>query len=327
MKSAAARSTFRSFWHGAPVGPYQLVCLASFVQRGYQVELFSYDRSLEVPHWIALRDAREIYPTDHVLKYQIEFGRGSPALHANLFRYAMLHRLGGWWIDLDVVMLREVAPQTELFFARLTETDRRVNQAVLKFPAGHPLLAEARDECIDLGESVAVWGETGPTLITRLIEQHGLAAAVRSWQQVHPIPWNDLLALFDPARCQEVQERCGQSDFLHLFNEAWRGAGIPPDWGPPEGSFLDRLFVDCELVPPFTARLRFGDVSRWITNRLDARRHAAQSRGLQERCAQLSVRCHELEAQLNALMASRSWRATAPLRSLVNVLRRPHRPG
>jgi hypothetical protein len=92
------RQVFRSFWHGSPLSPYQLLCLRSFVDRGHTVEVFTHGRELSVPDWVQQRDAHEIFPTDHVLHYQSGFGAGSPSLHSNLFRYMMLQQLGGWWI-------------------------------------------------------------------------------------------------------------------------------------------------------------------------------------------------------------------------------------
>ena len=74
------------------------------------------------------------------MHYQTGFGAGSPSLHANLFRYAMLHRLGGWWIDLDVVLLRTELPQQPIYFAR-ENTEHIVNE-LYKFPHRHGLLAE-----------------------------------------------------------------------------------------------------------------------------------------------------------------------------------------
>ena len=109
--------TVRFFWHGSPLGPYQLLGMRSFVDRGHSVELFTYDPTIAVPEWIVRRDANEIWPTDHILTYQDENSRGSFALHANLFRYAMLHRLGGWWIDQDVILLRHELPAQDIFFS------------------------------------------------------------------------------------------------------------------------------------------------------------------------------------------------------------------
>src|SRR5262249_47615763 len=151
--------TVRSFWHGQPLNPYHVLCLNSFVERGCSVELFSYDASLVVPAGVRCRDANEVWPTDRVLRYQTGFGAGSPALHANLFRYAMLHRLGGWWIDMDVILLRAPLPDAPLFFAR--ESTGHIVNGTLKFPPGNVVLAECVSEAARLSDSVQ-WGETGP---------------------------------------------------------------------------------------------------------------------------------------------------------------------
>ncbi len=39
----------RSFWHGPPLDPYMLICLRSFVKRGYPVEIFTYARDHGFP--------------------------------------------------------------------------------------------------------------------------------------------------------------------------------------------------------------------------------------------------------------------------------------
>lgn len=347
-----ARQTFRGFWHGCELGPYQLLCLRSFVTHGHQVEVFSYDRGLSVPDWVALRDAGEILPTDHVLHYRTGFGAGSPALHSNLFRYAMLHRLGGWWIDLDVVMLRPDPPPEEVFVAVATQAGDVTGNAVIKFPQGHELLAEAVDRCTALGENVSFWGETGPLLLTELLEKHGLAPYRRPAASAYPVPWSELVALFDPARCAEVQNRCIESYFLHLFNEAWRGSGIPVGLGPPEGSFLDQLFGRHDVDARFRERIKLPDVTRWIANRkewirreeinreIEARYRALEARSidLEAQCLEVEARCRELEARCrafepryglleaerDALLASTSWRLTAPLRALARLLRGTH---
>jgi hypothetical protein len=252
--------TLRTFWHGPPFSPYQLLCLHSFVSRGHRVEVFSYERDLVVPNWIAHRDASEILPTEHVLRYQIGVGRGSPALHANLFRYRMLERLGGWWLDADVALLQPQLPDDEFFFA--ADGDHFSN-AILKFPAGHPLLLAAAERCQAIGEA-ATWGQTGPTLLTELVGQFNLAQYGKPKDTCYPILWDEIEAFFDPDRCSEVKRRCEGAIFVHLYNEMWRRAGIPVALGPPPGSFLDRL--GDELDFPFLShdRLKFSMVMKNI---------------------------------------------------------------
>src|SRR5215469_3998223 len=129
--------TVRSFWHGPLLNPYLLICLHSFVRRGCSVEVFSYAPEPGFPEWIIARDAREIVPAESVLVYRKGPGAGSPSLHSNLFRYALLDRLGGWWVDTDVALLRGPLPPAPYFFA--VEQGHFANSA-MKFPKGHPLM-------------------------------------------------------------------------------------------------------------------------------------------------------------------------------------------
>jgi hypothetical protein len=267
-KLRVAPEIFRGFWHGSPIGPYQLLCLRSFVRHGHRVEVFTYD-DLNMPEWITRRDAREIFHANRILQYQSGFGRGSPALHSNLFRYVMLRKLGGWWVDIDVLLLEPKFPVSEFYFAQAAKDYMTVNTSVIKFPAGHPLLVDAVERCLALGENVSAWGQTGPTLLTELLEKHELLRFSRPWQTTYPVAWTDVIGLFDPARREEIASRCRGSIFLHLFNEIWRGAGIPGDLGPPAGSFLDLLFAENDLRTNFPARMNFENVTRWIMNRHD----------------------------------------------------------
>ena len=167
MLNESKRETLRTFWHGSPLSPYHLFCLQSFVSRGHRIELFSYEPAFVVPSWIVLRDAAEILPCERVFRYQSGPGKGSPALHANLFRLCMLERLGGWWIDADVLLLRPQLPEDAHFFA--PDGDHFSN-AILKFPAGHPLLIEGIERFQAIGQAAA-WAQTGSSPVHRIGEK------------------------------------------------------------------------------------------------------------------------------------------------------------
>jgi alpha 1,4-glycosyltransferase len=261
---------FRSFWHGRPLNSYQLLCLRSFVARGHRVELFTYQGDLAVPPWIARRDAREILPANRVLHYQVGLERGSPSLHSNLFRYVLLHRLGGWWVDIDVALLSAELPPDPLFFAPEqvgTTADHpdartRFGTAVMKFPSQHPLLSDAIARCLAVGET-ARWGQTGPHLFTELIDQHRLAPHAKPKTSAYPIPWWDTANLFDPDRCDEARRNCKDSTFVHLWHSKWRD--IPMSAAPPLGSFLDWLVGRVDFDLDFQGRMELVPLSDGAT--------------------------------------------------------------
>jgi hypothetical protein len=312
---ATVAQTFRGFWHGPPLGPYQLLCLQSFVAQGHCVEVFTYDRDLAVPDWITRRDAREILAGDHVLRYRTGLGAGSPALHANLFRYALLHQLGGWWVDLDVVLLHPDPTPDEIFIVFDPRPEPFVGNAIMHFPCGHALLAEAVERCVALGENVAFWGQTGPSLMTELSGKYGLLQLCKPAQLACPVDGFEIAALFDPARCDDIRQRCAASWFLHALNEIWREAGVPRELGPPQGSFLDWLYAEYDCGVKFQERMEIGDVMRWFENRNALVR-------LLERNRELEWVCRDIATVRDAVLTSTSWRISAPLRGLAHLTRR-----
>lgn len=303
----------RSFWHGGELGPYQQLCLASFVANGFRAEIFCYDHNLKTPSWIERRDANEILPVQTVLHYQDGFGRGSPALHANFFRYEMLYALGGWWIDCDMLMLDTSLPHDTLFMAY--QQDELCGNSILRFPAGHALLSAAKHVCEQVGEAVTFWGQTGPYLLTKLLQEYGLENQVRPATAAYPIPWTDVPVFFDPDRADEVMERCRQSLAVHLFNEVWRGAGVPYWLGPPPGSFLDRMFRRLDLNPKFTDRMRYWEIERWINNR-------NQVIILQRSTERKQMEYDKLNKEITAIKNSTTWTMTRPARRFVELIRR-----
>lgn len=294
------REVVRGFWHGPPLNHYQALCLRSFLRNGFAVEVFTYQPDIGCPAGVTQRDAREVWPTDHVLRYQVGLGQGSPALHANLFRYKMLQRYGGWWIDLDVFCFPRPLPKLAYFFAAEPHDAAFFNNAILKLPQGHSLLEEAIEACIAVGES-AVWGQTGPHLLTKLVAEHGLAAHGRSHDFAYPVAWNEVAMLFDPDRCEEVKQRCQAAWFLHLFAEVWRGAGVPQRLGPPRGSFLDWLFNTFTPDLAFGPHMDFSDASRWIENRIERLILDSHMSTAKARLAELAAERDKLQNDLNAL--------------------------
>jgi hypothetical protein len=236
--------------------------LRSFVDRGHRVELFTYDFSgVDVPDWIVRRDAAEIWPADNVLSYKKDLGAGSFALHSNLFRYALLYEYGGWWTDLDVILLSDSLPESEFFFTMERTDAKRATFSVLKFPPSHPAMKEAMDRCSKIGDS-PYYGETGADLFSEMVHKYQLVSRAHPMQLAYPISALDVPRLFDPDEVESIQQQCAHACFLHLFNETWRRAGIPNSLGPPVDSFVERLLVQHQL-PVLEPRMDLADLRRW----------------------------------------------------------------
>jgi mannosyltransferase OCH1-like enzyme len=260
--------TVRTFWHGASMPLYQQACLASFVHRGHRVEVFTYQDDVRFADGLHVRDAREILPEARVLR---PLADGKPGIHANLFRYALLERLGGWWINPDVMLMQPDLPEGDIYFAP-SDVFRRTPVTVLKFPANHPVMVEARRRADALDDDPAEWERAGATLLSELVSRSDILSQAR--EGLGPISWLNVPDLFNPGKRDDLQRTAAGGRFLHLQDEVWRRAGIPSQLAPPEGSYLADLLEYYGIETGFSARMTFDQVNRWV-------RHMYRAAGLE----------------------------------------------
>jgi hypothetical protein len=227
-------NTVRTFWQGGVPSPYQCLSFKSFADRGVRVEVFSYDPSVRLPRYVVRRNAAEILPPERVLRFLP--AHGSFAVNIDLFRYALLVKLGGWWIDPDVVLLADELPDDEIFLAGPDEFGH-VSTAALKFPPQHPVPIIA-EEFAAKASAVEDWPKSGAPFLSALAERHGLSSLIRSIANVAPIARHEVLRMFAP---REDAYAPSAGPFLDLHYDAWLQAAVPVRLAPPTGSLLHHL--------------------------------------------------------------------------------------
>jgi hypothetical protein len=203
-----------------------------------------------VPAGCVLEDARGVLPESAVFTHREGVGTGSYATFSNLFRYELLHARGGWWVDLDVVCVNAHWPDAEVVLAH--QDVNLINCAVLKFPAGHPSLVEARIRSA-AGRDSASFTALGPKLTTELVaEGFTPASAVLPASSFYPLHYSQFWNVLDPRRTAAVDAVCAGAYGVHLWNEMFRRFGLEKTVLPPAGSWLrlvyDRL-IDVRQVP------------------------------------------------------------------------------
>ena len=92
----------------------------SYVNAGYTIDLYTYNSLTEfsdrVPRspYIRVHDAREILPESALFQYsgRADVGKRDDAYSylpfSDLFRFTMLHKKGGAWMDLDVFLVKPI---------------------------------------------------------------------------------------------------------------------------------------------------------------------------------------------------------------------------
>jgi hypothetical protein len=283
---------------------YQRLALKSFIDCGFEYTLYSY-RKCEVPRGVELRDANEIVREERVSFYgaRADGGQGGISGFSNLFRYHLLRKVGGWWVDADVICLSEKVPETDIFIG--WEDEDLVGNAILKLPSGHRLARELCDAADRAGTNIA-WGETGPYLLTRLVKEHGLLEVVSAQATGFPVRWRDALDLLIPQQREQVREQVKSSTSLHIWNEILRRAVVFTWMAPPPESFIAELFsrhgVSFGDAPVYTA----DQIQRLSDNYWNVRSVDELQRS---------------RAAISELKSSKSWRVTAGARYVSNLLR------
>lgn len=254
----ASGAPLLTLWIGARLGPVERACLRSALRHRHRVALYCYAPPDGVPAGIELRDAAEILPAGAIVYHR----GGSPSLFSNRFRYELLRRGLGTWIDCDLYF---VAPLSELGEVVMGEQGGgTINGAVLRLPPASPMLAEllalfdersvppwlawrariaARLRLTTTGRSGIArmpWGSAGPEALTWLARAHGIAGQAQPASRFYPVPWTDAAWLLDPARPLETVVG-PDTVAVHLWNEWLRGLDLA---AAPPGSFAARLLAE-----------------------------------------------------------------------------------
>ena len=148
-KEPGPRSTLllQTFWIGKPLSRLERAALQSYVNCGYTVVVYTYNPMAEfmqhVPAspYIQVRDAREVLPETQLFQYagRAMIGKRQNAYSflpfSDLFRFTMLHKNGGAWMDLDIFMTRPV-PQHILNREYVFSSERTIQKGAykMKFP-------------------------------------------------------------------------------------------------------------------------------------------------------------------------------------------------
>ena len=239
---------FQSLWIGNALSPHEIACIRSFLARGHAFRLYCYGEVANVPPGCEQADARAILAESEVFAYKGGPEKGSYAGFANLFRYKLLRDRGGWWVDTDVVCLAAGVPTGEVSLAR--EHPNLVNNAIMRFPAGHPAMHAAYDLALAAGKDIG-WGEMGPQCMTAMVERFELEALLAPQLAFYPLHWSEYAALILPEHRAFVGERLSNANFLHLWNEMFRRTNYDKSVRPPVGSYLYDLFAEMAMLGDF----------------------------------------------------------------------------
>ena len=139
-------TVINSFWHGK-IGKLETLTMKSFVSAGHIFRLWVYD-DVPVPVGVSLENANDILPRSRLFTYtgNGDCTRGSIGGFSDIFRYHLLLREGGWYVDMDVCCLTnfEKLAAHDIVLRPHHKTGSVAN--IIKIPKAHPILQSLINE-------------------------------------------------------------------------------------------------------------------------------------------------------------------------------------
>lgn len=231
-----SNAIIQSFWVGPRLGPMEVLCIHSYLENGHDFHLYTYEEVQNVPKGTIIKDANKIIRRNEI--YVDAFG-GYVNL-SNQFRYTLLYKIGGWWVDMDTVCLKPFDFEEEYIFSSETSDPYKrylVNTTYIKSQPGAKFLKDCLDFLNARGHENIHWGELGVNLISRMIFRNGLGKYVKPPVYFCPVsPYhvkglisNTNYALPDAAYA------------LHWWNEIWRRMGLDKNNSFPVNSIYEKM--------------------------------------------------------------------------------------
>lgn len=231
----------QGLWIGSDLSDLEAMCIRSFMHHGHEFHLYTYCPLGNVPKGTVVKDANDILPESTI--YRSRDGRLTS--FADFFRWTLLHKKGGLWVDMDVICLRPFDFADDVVFG--WESPESIAIGVLSFPPEHFLprvMAKACDDVntfqpIDTTKTVIkkigrrlILGKEksriytrhtepgGPAYFTKFVEYYGLAALAKPAHWFYPLPvwkWKDI---FHPS--SDAMAAIEGSYGIHVWHNAMR---------------------------------------------------------------------------------------------------------
>ena len=237
----AASLPVQGLWIGERLSVMEQLSIRSFLANGHDYHLYTYGPVAGIPEGTTVLSAVDVIPAARMWRYA---DHDSYAGFSNHFRYKLLLERGGIWADCDVVCLRPLDLRPHAIASEDTD-DGGVQRAscFLAAPAGSALMRRAVEICEGSDVRTLKWGDTGPKLLTRLVEELGFRFAVLPTRAFCPVPhqrYTELVSA-DTATQWRSRARLQGAQAVHLWHELWRRSGLDASAAYPPGCIYERL--------------------------------------------------------------------------------------
>lgn len=236
---------FSTFWSGA-ISLREHVCFNSFIKNNHQLEVYSYNPLANLPEGVLDKDASEIITRNEYEKYKSKYPKRWD-IFSDKFRYQLLLKKGGWWVDADIVCLRSsIDIEDDQSFMSFQE-DGVINNACIKFTKGDEIMKYCVDyikkweENNNYNYEKLGWGAFAPSLITEAAQKVNRIDEAFDFKFAYPWSYKESLDLIKPSKSERLKKLSKDSYFCHLWNEMLSREKIPKSFLGGRGSYWNDI--------------------------------------------------------------------------------------
>jgi hypothetical protein len=170
-----ARDPIHCFWSHALPSEMANLALRSMIRQGHPVKLYTYDdvatMQALVPPGVIVADAGSVVERS---LYQHAVVQSEIRYFSDIFRYAVLHEFGGWWLDTDIVLVKPLNFASEHVFSTQwsgVEDGHVCAGGVMRAPKGSVHMANLHALSLRrlLSEKRVEYGAVGPLLLSEYL--------------------------------------------------------------------------------------------------------------------------------------------------------------
>ena len=247
------KTEVNGLWIGERLSSMEMLTISSFIRNGYQFNLWLYDRLVHpLPEGCVVKDASTIIPAEKIFKYknvsQFGTGKGSVSGFSDIFRYKLLHDVGGWWVDMDVTSIKPFIYDEPYFFRHHHSMPLVGN--IMKAPKGSSLMWNCYEEAsATVDENNQDWHKPieilARNVFAKKLQQYIVSEVSNTdeWPKIERYVWKD-------------SSFPDQWHFVHWCNEVWRTKGIQKDKAIYSSSY-GRLLLSYALLKPLSPLNKF----------------------------------------------------------------------
>lgn len=216
--------TLNMFWHGE-MPEHIKTCILSNYLVGWKIKMWCYQHVMEIAKFVSFEDANEIIPESELFDTKIN-RKTSFAQFADLFRYAVLVKYGGWWFDTDVLSFKRFDAEKSdliLFNERTEDSSVTVNNGIIYVNRpNHPFAVACYNSAKSQIGNLTNFTQIGPALILKLCKEFPeYASAIRSEKHYYEINWfetRSILQSIDFDTRIAISNRLSDSYGIHIWN-------------------------------------------------------------------------------------------------------------